>query len=75
MLPFWIARIGAPFLGLLAWARNADPLYTNESLTIRKDSHRRISCEKAQRELGYQPRAFEETIRDTIEWFRKHEMI
>jgi dihydroflavonol-4-reductase len=75
MLPFWIARIGAPFLGLLAWARNTDPLYTNESLTILKDSHRLISCEKAERELDYHPRAFEETIRDTIEWFRKHEMI
>jgi dihydroflavonol-4-reductase len=69
MLPFWLARIGAPFLGLLAWVRGTDPLYTNESLNILKDSHRLISCRKAETELDYHPRPFEETIRDTIEWF------
>jgi dihydroflavonol-4-reductase len=33
--------------------------------------HRHISHEKASRELGYQPRPFQETVRDTIEWFRE----
>ncbi len=32
-------------------------------------NYRRISHERATRELGYQPRAFEETIADTYRWF------
>jgi len=31
-----------------------------------------LCSEKAQRELGLRPRPFEETARDTIEWFREH---
>lgn len=70
MVPFWLAWVGAPFLGLLAWASGTDPLYTNESLNILKESHRMISSRKAETELDYHPRPFEETIGDTIEWFR-----
>jgi dihydroflavonol-4-reductase len=33
--------------------------------------HRNISHAKATRELGYQPRPFEDTVRDTLEWFRQ----
>ncbi len=32
--------------------------------------HRYICHKKAARELGYRPRPFEETVRDTLEWFR-----
>jgi hypothetical protein len=31
----------------------------------------RFSSEKAQRELGYQPRPLDETLRATIEWYRQ----
>lgn len=72
MVPFWLARIGAPFLGVYASVKGTDPLYTDESLTILKESHRMISCGKAERELDYHPRPFEETIRDTIEWFGRN---
>jgi dihydroflavonol-4-reductase len=74
-LPYWLARVGAPFLGLYAWMKGIDPLYTNESLNILKDSHRMISCEKAKSELDYQPRPFEETISDTIKWFAEYGML
>ncbi len=37
--------------------------------------HRNISHQKATRELGYQPRPFEETVRDTLEWFRQAGML
>jgi len=70
LLPFWLARVGVPFLGLHALIKGTEPLYTNESLTILKESHRKISSGKAEKELGYHPRPFEETIRDTIEWFQ-----
>ena len=72
MLPSWLARLGVPFLGAHAALRNTEPLYTRESLHILKNSHKYISCEKAGRELDYNPRPFEETIRDTVGWFREH---
>ena len=71
IFPYWLAEIGVPFLRAYAWMKNSDPLYTRESLKILKSSHRMISCEKAKKELGYNPRPLEETVRDTVEWFRE----
>ena len=67
--PLWLASVGAPFAS--AWARYTGrrPLYTSESLEILKTCNRKISCEKAVRELAYEPRPLIETIADTCQWF------
>ncbi len=70
ILPFWLAELGVPFLRLYAFMRGNDPLYTHESLNIVRHSHHMISSDKAAKELGYQPRPIEMTVRDTIEWFK-----
>jgi dihydroflavonol-4-reductase len=70
ILPYWLAELGVPFLRLYAYMRGTDPLYTHESLDIVRHSHHMISSGKAAKELGYQPRPIEMTIRDTIEWFK-----
>lgn len=72
ILPYWLAELGVPFLKAYAWLRRAEPLYTAESLDIIKHSHRMISCDKARKELGYEPRSLEETMKDTIEWFKSN---
>jgi len=72
ILPYWIAELGVPFLKLYAMLRKADPLYTRESLDIVRHSHRMISADKARKELGYQSRPIETTIKDTIEWFKNN---
>ena len=36
------------------------------------ESNKNISHDRATRELGYQPRPFETTIRDTLDWFRRY---
>src|SRR4030042_385230 len=72
ILPYWIAELGVPFLKLYAMLRRADPLYTRESLDIVRHSHRMISADKARKELGYQPRPIETTIKDTIQWFKNN---
>jgi dihydroflavonol-4-reductase len=69
--PWWLARAGAPLVE--AWSRltGSEPLYTSESMdTVRK--HRVVRGEKAARELGWAPRPFEETIRDTLAWIHMH---
>jgi dihydroflavonol-4-reductase len=66
--PLWLA-IPASYAGL-AWARlrGSTPLFTPSAVyTLR--SHHDVSRAKAERELGYAARPFEETIRDTLEWF------
>lgn len=72
ILPYWLAELGVPFLKMYALLRGADPLYTSESLDIIKHSHRMISCDKAGKEFGYQPRPIRETIKDTLEWFKNN---
>jgi dihydroflavonol-4-reductase len=72
ILPYWLAELGVPFLKVYAMLRKADPLYTRESLDIIKHSHRMISCDKAKKEFGYQPRPIEITIKDTLEWFKEN---
>ncbi len=75
LLPWWAARLGVPFLGAAARLTGNPPLYTCESLTLLRRGHRDIRHDKASRELGYRPRPFEETIRDTLLWFEQNKML
>lgn len=67
--PIWLAYAASWFS--LGWGkmRGKAPKFTPAAITAIQ-SHRFISHEKATRELGYEPRPFEETMRDTMEWFR-----
>jgi len=72
VIPFWLAEVGVPFLK--AWARISGnkPLYTRESIEILKTSHSIISSKKARNELGFKSRPFDDTLRDTIDWYREN---
>ncbi len=71
-LPLIAAQIGAPFLNIYSYINKKPPLYTSMSLDTLKNSHRNISSAKARKELNYRPRPFDETISDTIKWFREN---
>jgi dihydroflavonol-4-reductase len=66
--PLWLAGIGAPFATAYARMRNKRPLFTQFSIKTVRNS-KRVSHEKATRELGYQPRPLESSIEDTLNWF------
>jgi dihydroflavonol-4-reductase len=70
--PLWLAAIGAPFAEAVSRLLGKEPLYTAVSIATLKNSHKTISREKASRAFGYSPRPFEETIRDTIAWYREN---
>lgn len=74
-VPGWLAHIGAAVLNLHATFTGSAPLYTSMSLDTLKESHRNISSAKAARDLEYKSRPFEETMADTILWFRKNNYI
>ncbi len=69
--PLWLARAGAPIIQGISRVSGKPPLYTGASLRALK-SNRRISHDKATRELGYQPRPFRETLADTLRWFEEN---
>jgi len=55
----------------LGWGkiRGTTPKFTPAAI-VAIQSHRLISHDKATRELGYAARPLEDTVRDTLEWFR-----
>jgi dihydroflavonol-4-reductase len=70
MIPTVIAKAGVPFIKAYAKIAGQEPLYTFESLRTLLDVNKSISHKKASDELGYTPRSFDVTIRDTMDWFK-----
>jgi dihydroflavonol-4-reductase len=73
--PAFLAKIGLPFISLYAKLKNEVPLYTSNSLEILEHSNRCISHDKASKELNYQPRPIEESLRDTFDWYKTNGLI
>jgi dihydroflavonol-4-reductase len=68
-LPLWLAKGISRLAGEIAGISLKYPAFTPDAL-LAVGKHRKISNDKARRELGYNPRPLEETIRDTFDWFR-----
>jgi dihydroflavonol-4-reductase len=69
-VPFWLARLGAGMLNYFSSGEKDEKLFAATSLDTLEHSHKNISHVKATQELGYSPRDFEQTIHDTVEWFK-----
>jgi dihydroflavonol-4-reductase len=69
-VPTILAKVGVPFIKAYAKITHQDPLYTFESLKTLVEVNQNIIHDKASRDLGYNPRSLEHTIRDTIDWFK-----
>jgi dihydroflavonol-4-reductase len=66
--PLWLAGLASYGSLAVGRLRGKVPLLSPGAIhSIRM--HRHISHEKATRELGYQTRPFETTVRDTLAWF------
>ncbi|MDD3411612.1 MAG: NAD-dependent epimerase/dehydratase family protein [Eubacteriales bacterium] len=70
-LPLWFIRWVAPLAELYYRLRRQTPLFTAYSIET-LESNALFSHEKAARELGFAPRPFEETLRDTVAWLDAH---
>jgi dihydroflavonol-4-reductase len=67
-IPFGLAELAAKVTPIYYRLTKAKPRFTPYSLEV-LHSNSDISHAKASRELGYAPRAFTETIADTVRWF------
>jgi len=72
--PMWLARLAAPLSEAIARFQKRNPLFTTEALVALR-RHRLISREKAEDQLGYQPRPLGDTIKDTFAWFDERGML
>lgn len=71
VIPLRLAYLAAPLMPYLAKINRSQPIYTRFTLDALK-SNRFISHTSTTRNFGYQPRPFEETIFDTLEWFSRN---
>ncbi len=67
VFPLGLAELGTPFAALARSSRKR-PLYTSASIQSLKNNHY-ISHACATEQLGYEPRPFEETVQDALQWF------
>ena len=71
VVPTRLAYLATPLMGMLASLNGSRPIYTRATLDALR-SNRQISHERASRDLGYQPRSFEETIQNTLAWYAQN---
>lgn len=74
VLPLWFAKLSAPLAEAYYKMLKQPPLYTKYSLYA-LESNSNFSNEKAQKELNYKARSLKETVRDTFDWLKKHQVI
>lgn len=70
--PFWLAKMGLPFMSLYGKISGRPPLYTAESLRTIRESCNNVQKDHAAVILNHEPRPLEETVPDAIDWFRKN---
>jgi dihydroflavonol-4-reductase len=75
IVPVSLARMACPFFKIYSLISKKEPLYTYQSLNILVNSPTNISNAKAVKELGYKPRPFEQTLRDTFDWYKEKKFI
>lgn len=71
LVPFWLAYLGAGAMSLMPWIWKEEQLFTTASLHTLQYAHKNISSAKAGGYLDFHPRPFEETIADTIQFFKQ----
>ena len=72
--PIWAARVGAAVLGAMGSLNGKQPVFTLDTLRA-LSKHRHISSEKARSQLGYRARPIEQTVPETLDWFREQGLL
>ena len=68
--PVFLASIGAPFAEFGSWLTGKPPLFSRGALHMLVHQNPQVDGAKARERLGYSSRPLEETVEDTLEWWR-----
>ena len=69
-VPYWAALLGLPAVRAYAAVRRMSPLYTRASLQLARNCPASVDERDARATLGYAARPLEETVGDSLAWFR-----
>ncbi len=72
LAPVILALFVCHFYGLFYRITNQKPMFTCQSLKLLIYAPKNISNEKAKNELEYFPRPLEQTLADTLEWYKQN---
>jgi dihydroflavonol-4-reductase len=72
VVSIWLAELFQPLMAGLARINGSQPLYTQAMLNALR-SNRQVSHARATLDLGYTPRPFEQTLRETLAWFAEQD--
>lgn len=70
-LPIWVMDVSLPLIKVWSKISGKPPVFTKEIIITLKEGNLRISSEKAKKELGFQPRNFEQTLEEVIHYFKE----
>jgi dihydroflavonol-4-reductase len=71
VVPMPLARLSAFGAELWCRATRTEMLFNRQALHVLEAKNRTLNCEKARRELDYDPRPLDETVRDIMTWERQ----
>ena len=74
-IPFWMAHLGAYMMSIIPVIKKEKQLFTTASLDTLRNGHKNISSRKAIEILGHHSRPFNETVADTVQWFKENKMM
>ena len=66
----FLASIGAPFAELGSWITGKAPLFSRGALHMLVHQNPQVEGGKARKRLGYSSRPLNETVADTLQWWR-----
>ena len=67
-----ILKMLIPFFQLQSKISNKPPIFTTEALKALIDSNRKVSSQKAEKDLGYTKTPFDEAIKTTLKWYKSN---
>jgi dihydroflavonol-4-reductase len=70
-VPGWLARTVGKLAPIYYRINRSKALFTDYSVDVLR-SNSMVTCEKARVELGYKPRSVQESICDSVAWFRQY---
>ncbi|MDI6723432.1 MAG: SDR family oxidoreductase [Methanobacterium sp.] len=73
-MPLWFVKAVSKFSPIYYKFSKSKPLFTGYSIEV-LNSNCEISSKKAKDELGFSPRPIKESIKDSVEWFKRNNYV
>lgn len=74
IMPTWFIKLLAPIFELVSDIKKERPLFTPYSIYV-LHTNANFSHKKASKELNYNPRNLEETLKDTVDWINEQKRL